>query len=237
MTWSARVGHRTGPAPRRSVGSAPVELEGVGVVVSGPGGTRQVLDGQDLRVEEGALTCVVGRTGSGKSTLLRVATGLLVPSSGTVRWQGEGLDYRRREHLAVRRSRLIGYVPQDHPVLEDMTALENVLLGGGPLPRGAARSARVEEAEALLEDLHLEDVSRSRAGVLSGGERQRVSLARALLAPVPVVCLDEPTSALDEATAQDVVRLLRRHAEQGRAVLVSSHDPVVTQAVDVVHRL
>ncbi len=144
-------------------------------------------------------------------------------------WQSPG-------RLAAARSGFLGMVSQDHPGLEELSAADNVMLGLAPHLRGRGprqHDLNRSKALALLERLGVND-PRTRLGHMSGGERQRVSLARAVLADPRLLCLDEPTSALDSASTRLVLDLVRDQARRGCAILLASHDPLVTQAADQV---
>ncbi|WP_194948254.1 ATP-binding cassette domain-containing protein [Actinomyces trachealis] len=127
-------------------------------------------------------------------------------------------------------------VSQDNPGLDELSAVDNVLLGLAPnllRKRGLSHSQARREALEILERVGITD-PRTRLRHMSGGERQRVSLARAMLAQPRLTCLDEPTSALDHTTATQVLDLVREHAAAGNAVLVAAHDPLIIEAADLV---
>jgi ABC-type lipoprotein export system ATPase subunit len=205
-------------------GVAMVELRGVGL--SYPGGEPVLGPGFDLTVETGEMVVVAGRSGAGKSTLLRVVLGLQRPDEGSVRLGGEdltGLDRDGRARLRGRTSAVV--MQQVHLALTlDATADVDLARATRGLP------ADPELVAGLLEELNLTGLAHRRVASLSGGERQRVALARALALQPRLLVLDEPSSQLDEASAQRVAEVLGRTARGGTAVLVASHDPVLTQA-------
>jgi putative ABC transport system ATP-binding protein len=183
----------------------------------------RALRGVSLDVEAGEMVCIMGRSGSGKSTLLR-ALGLIdVPDEGEVRIEGQeatGLSERRRAELRLRR---LGYVFQEYALLEELTALENVLLPAMMLHGGGGGAARAGD---LLDLVGLGGHVRHRPKELSGGEQQRVAIARALVNRPAMVFADEPTANLDSASARTVMETLRRlNGELGVTVLFVSHDP------------
>lgn len=180
------------------------------------------LDGVSLEVAAGELVCVIGPNGSGKSTLLRCLAGLLAPSSGSVELDGVAVaGLRPRE-----RARKLAFVPQYLPAVPDVRVDDFVLSGRyafidrwrGPTPDD---SAHVERALDACDALDLR--ARSLAE-LSGGQRQRVLIARAAAQSTPYVLVDEPTAALDPAHQVAVFSLLSRFREQGRAVVVATHE-------------
>jgi ABC-type lipoprotein export system ATPase subunit len=189
------------------------------------------LRGAELALAAGSWTSVMGPSGSGKSTLLHVLAGLLEPSGGSVRLDGEDLTRLSPPERARRRRRDIGVVLQRdnlHPLLdvEGNVALPLRLDGR---PRGEVR-ARVE---GLLEEVGLLDRRRHRPAQLSGGEAQRTAVAVAL-APRPRVLLaDEPTGELDDAGAAEVMALLAAHrGQEGAAILTVTHNPRVAERAD-----
>jgi len=189
------------------------------------------LRGAELALAAGSWTSVIGPSGSGKSTLLHVLAGLLEPSGGSVRLDGEDLTRLSPPERARRRRRDIGVVLQRdnlHPLLdvEGNVALP-LRLDGRPLREVRAR------VEGLLEEVGLLDRRRHRPAQLSGGEAQRAAVAVAL-APLPRVLLaDEPTGELDDASAAGVLELLETHrGREGSAILTVTHNPRVAERAD-----
>jgi len=189
------------------------------------------LRGAQLTLGAGSWTSVVGPSGSGKSTLLHVLAGLLEPSGGSVRLDGEDLTRLSPPERARRRRRDIGVVLQRdnlHPLLdvEGNVALP-LRLDGRPSREVRAR------VEGLLEEVGLLDRRRHRPAQLSGGEAQRAAVAVAL-APLPRVLLaDEPTGELDDASATGVLELLETHrGREGSAILTVTHNPRVAERAD-----
>ena len=184
------------------------------------------LNGVDVTVERGKITALVGPSGSGKSTLLRILACLERPEAGTVEVAGvETTRLAPRERRALRRAH-IGYVYQDpaENLLDYLTVAEHLTLGARL--RGIA-----DDGRKLLEILGLDDRLGHYPRRLSGGEQQRVALARAMVAS------DEPTAQLDRAAGRRVVEALRRLSDHGHTVLVATHDPEVSEAVDCIVEL
>jgi ABC-type lipoprotein export system ATPase subunit len=189
------------------------------------------LRGAGLTLQAGSWTSVMGPSGSGKSTLLHVLAGLLEPSGGSVRLDGEDLTRLPPPERARRRRRDIGVVLQRdnlHPLLDVEGNVALPLRLDGRPPREVR--ARVE---GLLEEVGLADRRRHRPAQLSGGEAQRVAVAVAL-APRPRVLLaDEPTGELDDAAAAEVMELLAAHrGQEGAAILTVTHNPRVAERAD-----
>jgi ABC-type lipoprotein export system ATPase subunit len=189
------------------------------------------LRGAQLTLGAGSWTSVVGPSGSGKSTLLHVLAGLLEPSGGSVRLDGEDLTRLTAPERARRRRRDIGVVLQRdnlHPLLDVEGNVALPLRLDGRPPREVR--ARVE---GLLQEVGLLDRRRHRPAQLSGGEAQRAAVAVAL-APLPRVLLaDEPTGELDEASAAGVLELLEAHrGREGSAILTVTHNARVAERAD-----
>lgn len=183
---------------------------------------RIVLDDVSFDIARGELVLLRGPSGSGKTTLLAIVGAMLSPTSGEVLLDGEKTSRLRDAHRAELRRKKVGFLFQDLQLLDDMSALHNVLVAA--VPEGLDRRAEARAGE-LLERFGLHGHAlRVKAGSLSGGERQRVALARALYNDPPLLLFDEPTAHLDDAHAETVVSELARFASEGRAVLCATHD-------------
>jgi len=187
-----------------------------------PRGPLTVLAGVSLSLQRGEAAAIMGPSGSGKSTLLYIAGALEPPTSGTVTLDGAD-PYRLREpELAAFRNRTIGFIFQDHCLLPQCSALENVLV---PALVADDRADYPRLARELLEQVGLADRADHRPSELSGGERQRVALARALIRRPHLLLCDEPTGNLDEASAEMVASLLLElHARQETMLIVVTHN-------------
>jgi ABC-type lipoprotein export system ATPase subunit len=190
---------------------------------------RRVLDGADIEAGAGELVAVVGRSGSGKSTLLQLLGALDRPDAGSIEVAGRRLDGRpERELTRLRRDR-IGFVFQFFHLLPELTGEENVLLP--TRLRGSAPEAR-ERGRELIDRLGLNGASARLPHELSGGEQQRLAVARALVHDPPLVLADEPTGNLDAEAGGAVLSLLRGAADDGRAVVLVTHDEAATARAD-----
>jgi len=188
-----------------------------------PGGALRVLRGLSFELEPGASLVVLGASGSGKTTLLSLLGGLEPPSAGSIRLNGIEPAALDPAGLAAYRAAHVGFVFQEHHLLPQCTALENVLLG--LLARGRVGAEGLARARALLAEVGLAERERHRPAELSGGERQRVALARALVKQPGLVLADAPTGNLDRNTARSVGRLLAGLGALGGASLVlATHD-------------
>ena len=195
---------------------------------------RRVLDGADLDVERGEVVAVLGRSGTGKSTLLHLLGGLDRPEAGTIDVAGTRVTGASERELSALRRRRVGFVFQFFHLLPELGGEANVLLAGrvrGAHPEAAARGRE------LVDRLGLRPVAGSLPSQLSGGEQQRFAIARALVNDPAVLLADEPTGNLDAAAGAEVLALLRAGADEGRAVVMVTHDPAATAVADRVLRL
>lgn len=191
----------------------------------GPAGSQNaVLRGVRFDVRPNEFVCVMGPSGSGKTTLLHLISGLDEPSSGTIELLGRDLATLSLHQRTLLRREAVGYVFQFFNLLPNLTALENV---GLPLAIQGKNPARHREMiEALFARFGLERCMKSMPHQLSGGEMQRVSIARALAGGQPVLLCDEPTGNLSQKHGVEVMKTLRRVAdEDGRTVLLVTHNP------------
>jgi sodium transport system ATP-binding protein len=186
------------------------------------------VDGVSFLVPDGCVTGLIGPNGAGKTTLLRMLSGLIRPDAGTVMVDDVDVQQDRR----AARARL-GVLPETVGLYERLTVREHLHFGGALQGLGAKTlGSRVERA---LAQFGLASLAERRAGTLSLGERRRVAVARAVIHEPRNVVFDEPTSGLDVLSAREVRREVRRLAEDGCAVVLSSH--VMSEVAAVCHRL
>ena len=180
------------------------------------------LDGVDLTIDPGESVAVMGPSGSGKSTLLNIVAGLDRPTSGTVTVHGENLTAMSEGALARYRRRRIGMVFQFFHLLDDLPALDNVMLSARLIgtPHKQART----RALGLLDELGIAGRKDAYPQQLSGGERQRVGVARALMNRPALLLADEPTGALDSRSGEQVIDLLLDLNQIGQTLLIVTHD-------------
>lgn len=198
-------------------------VDNLGKVYPTPAGPLEVLRGVSLRAAPGDTVAIVGPSGSGKSTLLNLIGALDRPTEGTVRWGNTEVTSLTGRALADFRATQVGFVFQDHHLLPQLTALENVLLP--TLAPGAERTTARDRARRLLDRVGVLPRAEAFPARLSGGERQRVALARALVNRPGLLLCDEPTGNLDRDSGSQVVSLLLELArEQGVTVLMVTHN-------------
>ena len=184
-------------------------------------GADEVLRGIDLDVQRGDRIAILGASGSGKSTLLRCLNFMEQPSAGTVALTGQAIVPREAELTRVRQR--VGMVFQQFNLFPHMTVLGNVMEGLRTVKRLAAEPAR-HKAMAELERVGLADKAEAYPARLSGGQKQRVAIARALAMEPELLLFDEPTSALDPELVGEVLRVIRALADEGRTMLLVTHE-------------
>lgn len=195
-------------------------------------GSLPVLKGIDLTAEQGDVISIIGSSGSGKSTLLRCINLLEIPNAGEVRLHGELIEMRtaksgQREPANIRqverlRSRM-AMVFQGFNLWTHMTILENIIEVPIQVLKVPKQQA-IEQADALLQRVGLFDKRDYYPNHLSGGQQQRAAIARALAVEPEVMLFDEPTSALDPELVGEVLNVMRSLAEEGRTMLVVTHE-------------
>ncbi len=188
-----------------------------------PGSSRPALEGLNLTIRRGCFTAIMGPSGSGKSTLLNVIAGVDRATSGRVLVDGSDITRLSESGLARHRRARVGIVFQFFNLLENLSALDNVVLPA----QLAGRNGRAAAAEAtdLLERLGIAALAGRHPARLSGGERQRVAIARALVNRPPLLLADEPTGALDSRSGDDVLEIFADLNRAGQTIVLVTHDP------------
>ncbi|WP_260463483.1 ABC transporter ATP-binding protein [Streptomyces sp. TRM72054] len=189
----------------------------------------------DFTARAGEFVCVYGASGSGKSTLLNLLAGLDLADSGEIRVGGVDVGTADEAQRAELRLRTVGVVFQEHNLIEEFTAVENVAL---PLEaRGVPVAEAREQALEQLSRVGLADLAERLPWQLSGGQRQRVGVARALTGQRAVLLADEPTGALDSVATQELFELIRKLCDDGVLAVVCSHDPRCRDFADTVYEV
>ncbi len=176
-------------------------------------GRNRVLTGAGFGADRGDCTGIIGTNGTGKSTLLRILAGVLRANGGRCLWQGE--DLLKNTSL---RSRTVAYVPQGTPLIEELSALDNLRLWYAP--KDLERSLD----EGLLRELGVQDFLKTTASRLSGGMRKRLSIGCALARDPSVLLLDEPTAALDLVCKERILDVFESFRKDGGLLVLVTHD-------------
>ena len=178
----------------------------------------RILDGVNVELDRGQNLAIVGPSGSGKSTFLHLSGTLDRPTSGSINLMGTEISSLPDKQLPAFRNEQIGFVFQEHHLLPQLTALENVLLP--TLATGNSSQQQSERAKELLDQVGLADRSSHLPAALSGGERQRVAVARALINEPVLLLADEPTGSLDQENADKIGQLLLDLQSTSNAILI-----------------
>lgn len=196
----------------------------------------RALRGLALHVEEGEMVGIIGPSGSGKSTLLNILGGLTQATAGTVEVNGTDLNLLSQTQLSAYRLRKVGHIFQSLNLVPILTAAENVELP--MVAAGVKASERKSRVTSLLEKVGLARRAYHRPRQLSGGEQQRVAIAAALANNPSTLLADEPTGELDTATSSEIIELLiRMNREEGRTIILVTHDPRVARATQRILRI
>ncbi|MCF8527742.1 MAG: ABC transporter ATP-binding protein [Candidatus Nanopelagicales bacterium] len=210
-----------------------IDLQGI-TKVYGSGDTEvRALDGIDLSIARGDYVAIMGASGSGKSTLMNIVGALDASTEGHYALDGISIDDLDESALSIVRNRKIGFIFQSFNLIPRTSALSNVEL---PLVyRGVRRKERRERAIAALASVGLADRMHHMPNELSGGQQQRVAVARALVAEPSLLLADEPTGNLDSRSTGDVLDLMGELHDQGRTIVMITHeDDVAAHAGRVV---
>jgi putative ABC transport system ATP-binding protein len=207
----------------RKISEPLIELKEIVKVYDSSAGEFTALKGIDLSIHSGEFAAIVGKSGSGKTTLINILTGIDRPTSGEVLIAGTAVHRLDEGQLAAWRGANLGIVFQFFQLLPTLTILENVRLPMDFCNRYTP-GERSERAAHLLELIDIQDCAHQLPSQLSGGQQQSAAIARALANDPPIIVTDEPTGNLDSKTSEQVFSLLTRLAEDGKTVLMVTHD-------------
>ncbi len=202
----------------------------------GEGKILHILQGVNLQIPRKATVAIVGASGTGKSTFLHVLGALDTAEKGKIYVEGQDLLSMKREQCARFRNQTVGFVFQFHHLMQDFTALENVMM---PLRiQSVALSEAKKRASTLLQQVGLGDRLHHRPAQLSGGEQQRVAVARAIANSPKILLADEPTGNLDEETGQQILDLmLQLNEEYGITVIIITHNSALASSMKYQYRM
>lgn len=200
-------------------------------------GENQVnaLDGVSITIDEGEFVAIIGQSGSGKSTLMNMLGLLDTPTHGEYYINGKLVDDLTDDQMSAIRNEEIGFIFQGFNLISSLTALENVEL---PLVyRGMPKQERREISQDALERVGLGERMNHLPAEMSGGQQQRVAVARAIAAKPPVILADEPTGNLDTKSTKEVMAILHELKDEGRTVIVITHDNEIAEEAERVIRI
>jgi len=185
-----------------------------------------VLKGISLDIAPGAFVVILGPSGSGKSTMLNMVGCLDLPTKGKVFLDNQDISKMSEDELAQARGKKIGFIFQQFNLLQNLSALENVMI---PMVfQGKSEKERQDRAKSLLISIGLGDRITHRPSELSGGEQQRIAIARSLSNNPEIIVADEPTGNLDSTTGKNIMEILiNLHKNEGKTIIVVTHDPAI----------
>ena len=193
----------------------------------------KVLDQISYEFDKGKIYAVVGKSGAGKTTLLSLLSGLASPSEGKILFKEKDISSLDKYKY---RSQYVGVVFQSFNLLQNLTAVENVVLSMDIA--GIKLKNKKEYAMELLDKVGLSsDEAKRRVLKLSGGQQQRVAIARALSYNPEVILADEPTGNLDGETQQEIMTIFHELANEGKCIILVTHSPIVAKSADEVYEL
>ena len=195
----------------------------------------RAIDGVNLTIEHGEFVAIIGQSGSGKSTLMNMLGLLDVPTSGKYLLNGQDVEGLQDDELSEIRNKVIGFIFQGFNLITSLTAVENVEL---PLVyRGMKKEERNKLAVEALNRVGLSHRLDHLPKQMSGGQQQRVAIARAVAARPPIILADEPTGNLDSHSGVEVMKILHELHEEGRTVILITHDNDIANEAQRVIRI
>ena len=189
-----------------------------------------VLRGLSRKFRLGKTYAIMGPSGSGKSTLLNLISLIDKPTSGTIKFDNNEINFSQNEKNDLFRAKKIGIVYQENNLLSDFTALENVYFAS--LSLNNDKKLALFKAEKLLKKIGLSNRLNHFPSQLSGGEAQRVAIARAIINDPQIILADEPTGSLDMNTAKDIFKLLNNQKRSDRIIIFATHNRFFAKKAD-----
>lgn len=188
----------------------------------------RALNGITFSVNDGEFCAIIGKSGSGKSTLLHIIGMLDTFSGGEYFLNGKNVSKFNERAAAKIRARSIGFVKQDFALIDEYSALDNVMI---PLYSIKA-SDKKKKALLAIEKLGIINLANKEVSQLSGGEKQRVAIARAIVNDPKIILADEPTGSLDSKTAAEIMSVFKRLNDDGKTVIIVTHDLGIANQCD-----
>jgi putative ABC transport system ATP-binding protein len=207
-----------------------IELYQVVKKYSGKASSVTALKSVDLQIGAGEFVAVLGKSGAGKTTLVNLISGIDRPTSGEIRVAGTAVHALSEDNRAAWRGRNVGVVFQFFQLLPTLTVMQNVMLPMDFAHRYSLREQK-ERALHLLDQVGIADHAHKLPSAMSGGQQQRIAIARALASDPPVLLADEPTGSLDSATAGEVLSVFEGLVQQGKTMLMATHDKDMVKRV------
>lgn len=190
----------------------------------------EALHGVSCEIQDGEMVAVIGKSGAGKSTLLHILACIDSYQKGEYTIDGTLVKNLSERQYAKIRNEKIGMVMQDFALVEDFSALENVMI---PLNFSKKKiKDKKEKALAALNSVGIKDLAKKPCNKLSGGQKQRVAIARAIVNQPTMILADEPTGALDTKTSEEIMELFKSLNHQGKTIVIVTHDPKVAEQCD-----
>ena len=200
-----------------------------------PRGRIDVLKNLSFSINERSFVGITGKSGAGKSTLLSIISGLQKPDSGQLTINDTNLLSLNDKELSGFRNQNIGFISQEQSFLENFTVLDNVrlpaFLGKKKIDDTSAKEISAR-AEQLLDSLGIAHLAQNYPSTLSGGENHRVLIARALINNPQILLADEPTDSVDSERTDEIIKIFRRLADEGKTILIASHDKAALKLCD-----
>jgi putative ABC transport system ATP-binding protein len=192
------------------------------------------IQGVDLCIDSRKATVLKGPSGSGKTTLLSILGCMARPTSGRITLREREITSLPERFLTDIRRKTFGFMFQQFHLIKGITAIENVMIPA--YPNGEKHAVLKKRALGLLDKLNLSQKASAKVEWLSGGEAQRIAIARALINDPAIIIADEPTAHLDSHLSREFMEIMRLLMEQGKTLLIASHDPIVYES-DVIDRI
>lgn len=204
-----------------------IKIENVTKIYNkGKGNEFLALDHVSFTVEDGEMTAIIGKSGAGKSTLLHILACVDSYEDGEYYLDDLLVKNKNDRENAQIRNQYLGIVMQDYALVEDFTALENVMLSLDFCKKRIKNKKKL--ALSMLEKVDMKEFAHKQVSTLSGGQKQRVAIARAIANNPKVILADEPTGALDSQNTEQIMELLKDLNQQGKTIIIVTHDPLVS---------